>query len=827
MSRIGRIRTGILLVALIGELSFIGAGAFAETWTILVPQSLQTDEAMKLALDDLQTTGQKFGTPVLIAGDNAAVSGNVILVGGAEDNKQSAALLASGHLPAIESPKDSQGYTLAEFDADGGRGIVVASRSTIGEVYGLYWIYDRLRVHRRIPSDISATREPAMKVRLGGAWGRSGTGGSSREEIQQALRLSMNWVAGPAILDLVPWDSEPEATINAANRENARELIAYAHAMHMNYFSFANEFTFHPSLLAKHGATLNPEDPKFWDAVQDKFRMLFTALPELDGVELCNDDISGFWDNYVPYDVMHETPEADWSYPKRFRTFVKKVHDVVSDEFHKEYFHFTWSLVDGEVHTQPSVFREIFTDEIPTNNFYVMPKVTRADRWWHQPYNPTFNLSPHDTIVLFETMNYYEGGKSNIFPTFSGQYFQRGLQTFLMPERSNLKGAAALAGIRGGESWGTRSAYSYVLYRLMWNPDDDMEQIARDFCSIQFGPKAAGGMAELYLLSPRAYQYGLNIEPISYGQFNSHYHMRVGEFPVQGYPNIDHGREHLEWLRKIYLRCKPWEEETLDDIRDGRAVAESMCEKFQAVKPSIEDGALAESIQNRLEMTRYLIETNQRYVESIFAYFDYMDAPSPYRLLRLGEVYEDTRKTCKTFRSLPGYGYTLWGIEELMKAMAEARDDVDQARKSLAEAPSRTELETAIAAQQALYTKVLEEHKDAAVKSAHMRVLIDGRDIVKFQGTGYTIDHIQWDGAQVKDFTSIAPLPEKEVTVIPVNIESRPLHPFVMEQPNEKNGYTARIYLDDVPGGNGWVEFDLYYLEGAPDEFGLEVPWKN
>ncbi|MBL7645191.1 MAG: hypothetical protein JNK74_03265 [Candidatus Hydrogenedentes bacterium] len=826
MARSYRAKTphAIVFALFLLSLAVPGALVHAESWTIVVSPELQSDEAMKVVLADLQATGPRFGIPITIADDDGTVAGNVVLVGGPEVNARAASLTESGTLTPLSPPEDGQGYTIVPFDNAGARGFAIASRDTIGTVYGLYWLHDRLRVYRRIPDSVAVTREPAMKVRLGGAWGRFGSGGSSREEIQQALRLSINWVPGMPILDLVPWESEPEASINAANREKTRELIAYAHAMHMKYFSFANEFTYHPSLLESRGATLNPNDPKFWDAVQDKFRMLFTALPELDGVEICNDDISGFWDNYLPYDVMHETPEADWSYPKRFRTFVKKVHEVVAEEYDKQYFHFTWSLVDHEVHTQPAVFREIFTDEIPTRNFYVMPKVTRADRWWFQPYNPTFNQSHHDAIVLFETMNYYEGGKSNLFPTFSGQYFQGGLQTFLLAEHPNLKGAAALASVQG-DGWGTREAYSYVLYRLMWDPNDDIKQIARDFCAIHFGPNASEGMADLYLLSPRAYQYGLHIEPISYGQFNSHYHMRVGEFPVQGYPNIDGGREHLEWLRKIYLRCKPWKRETLESIENGREVAESMFAKFETVKPTLEDRSMGESIQSRLDMTRKLIETNQRYVESIFAYFDFMDRPDEGRKERLDRTLDETRKTCEAFQGVPGYTYKLWGIEELMKAMAAASEDVDAAREALEAAPTRSALESTIASQQALYAKVLADNKDNAVKFAHMRVLIDGRDIVNFRGAEYTIDHIQWDGAQVKDFTSIAALPDDNVTVIPVNIESRPLHPFVMEQPGEENGYTARVYLDDMPGGNGWVEMDLYYIDAPPEDLGLAVPW--
>lgn len=812
------------LIVAIAAIAAVAVPLYAETWTLVVPPALQADEAMKVVLGDLLATGPKFGQAFQVSDDALPVTGNVILVGGPQENRQSQMMIAKGALESPTFPNAAEGYTIATFDSDGGRGHMVASQGTIGLVYGLYWVHDRLCVHRRIPAGLACTREPALKIRMGGAWGRRGNGGSSRNEIQQALRMSINWVAGAPILDLVPWDSEPEATVNAEQREKTRELIQYAHAMHMQYFSFANEFTYHPTLLAKHGATLNPNDPNLWDAIQDKFRLLFTALPELDGVELCNDDISGFWDDYLPYDIMHETPEADWAYTKRFRTFVKKVHEVVADEFNKQYFHFTWSLVDHEVHTQPAVFREIFTDEVPTNNFYVMPKVTRADRWWFQPYNPTFNQSPHNTIVLFETMNYYEDGKTNLFPTFSGQYFQGGLETFLLPENSNVKGAAALANIQGN-GWGTREAYAYVLYRLMWNPFEDMEQIARDFCAIHFGPNAAEGMAKLYLLSPRAYQYGLHIEPISYGQFNSHYHMRVGEFPVQGYPNIDGGREHLEWLRKIYLRCKPWEVETLNSIRNGHAVAEEMFAHYASVKPSIEDRVVAEKLQNRLDMTRRLIETNQRYVESIFAYFDYMDRPDEGRKEHLERTLEETRKTCLDFSNVPGYGYSLWGIEELMKAMAAASADVEAARQTLQTAPSRAELEGTIASQQALYANVLAEHREQAVKFAHMRVLIDGRDIVNFHGVEYTIDHIQWDGAQVKEFTSLAALPADKVTVIPVNIESRPLHPFVMEQPSEENGFTARVYLDDMPGGNGWVEMDLFYIDASPEELGLAVPW--
>ena len=799
------------------------ANATQAQWTVVTPSALQADEAVAVALEDLQETSAGLGVQLVVVDDTAATSTASILLGSPSVNRQTQALLGGAFRPP-SPPDNPEGFRITPWAQTHQPHLLLSAGGPLGYAYGLYWIRDRMLVHKEIPVDLEALREPAFPIRLGGAWGRWGFGGRSKEEMRIALRNSINWVAGAPVLDLVPWESEPEATHNARTREETRELISYAHSMHMKYFAFANEFTYHPSLLEKHNATLSPADPKFWDALQDKFRMLFTALPELDGIELCNDDISGFWEHYRPYDLLHENPEADWSYPKRFRTFVKKVHEVVAGEFDKEYFHFTWSLSDHEQHTQAAVYRDIFTDDIPTNNLYLMPKVTRADRWWHQAYNPTFNQTPHETIVLFETMNYYEGGRTPLFPTFSGDYFQRGLQTFLMPHDSNVRGVALLASVRG-DSWSTRDAYAYLLYRLMWDPYEDMNQIARDFCAIHFGPAAAEGMAEIYRQSAHAYKYGLHIEPISYGQYNSFYHMRVGVFPVEGYPGIDGGREHLEWLRKIYLRVRPWAEETLDDIRDGHAVAEQMYGRFQEIRGDLSDSAVANDLENRLDMTRHLIETNQRYVESMLAYFDYFDQPTEERKMRLEDALNETRTTCARFAALPGFDYKLWGVETLLAAMASALENLEAHQRTLEATPNREELEAAIAAQQRRFATVLADHKVGAVKFAHVRIQVDGRDILHIHGDSYRIEHIRWDHPHVQEFTFSAPLPRQEVTVIPHDIESRPLHPFILEQPSPTNDFTARIYLDDLPGGQGWMEFDLYYIEESPEALGLAVPW--
>ncbi|MFC1794812.1 DUF4838 domain-containing protein, partial [Planctomycetota bacterium] len=782
-------------------------------WDIFISKSHQVDEAIKVALKELQQTGIKYGLIFTIQNGNKKLSQNSILVGSPDRNELTAKFI-NKHNIMLQEIEDPQGYEIVTQLIDGRKIMTVSGGSIIGDIYGIYWIWDRIRVFKEIP-EINVKRNPALKTRISLSWGRRGSAGETKEQMHRALQYSFNWISGPAVLDLVPWNSEPERTNNKKNRERTKKLIDYAHKLHLKYYSFANEFTYHPSLLAELGASLTPDDPKFWEALQEKYRRLFRAIPELDGIELCNDDISGFWENYRGFDLMHEGENCEWRYDKRFQTFVKKVHDVVVGEFNKTYFHFTWSLVTYEQGSEANMFRRIFTEEVPVQNLYLIPKITTADRWWHQPYNPTFNLTPHNTIVGFETMNYYEGSQSNIFPTFAGQYYQAGLQMILRHKSNNVKGAGYLVGSQR-DGWDTRSVYSYVLFRLSWNPNEDMKQIAEDFCAIHFGRAAAKKMAEIYLLTPVAYKYGLHIEPVSYGQFNSFIHMRVGTFPAQGYPSIDGGKEHLDFLHTIYLRCKPWKFETINDLDHGLKTSEIMVDKFKSTESLIADSNIALKIKNALNMTRLLIHTNNLYVKTAFAYFEYRENPLPHQRNILNEFYKQLIQARDKFKTAPGFGYRLFGVNQILKNTEQVLTNLDKTEQRLEILPTREELEQTITEEQQSYKQILERYKKDAIKYMHFEVEIDGRDILIIKDNEYQIEHLRWDGPSVKQCQFFGKLPQKVITVIPKDIESRPMHPFVLQQPNKENDYTTKIYLYDKPGGFGIVNFDLYYIPKNP-----------
>ncbi|MBI3853354.1 MAG: hypothetical protein HY298_24165 [Verrucomicrobia bacterium] len=799
----------------------VTAGAPAAQWDIILARQLQQDEAIRVAIEDLKQAGTACGVSFEIKDDQQKPERNCILVGDATQNEQTSMLASGLGLAGITHP---QGYHIITRNLDGHKVMIVTGGSIVGEVHGLYWIWDRLRVERSLP-DIQVRRQPVLENRISLAWGRSGGDGDTREEMRNALRYGLNWVSGPAILDMVPWSAEPERSQNEKNRARARELIRYAHSLHLKYFSFANEFTYHPDLLKEFGASLSPCDPAFWDAVQAKFRKLFQALPELDGVELCNDDLSGFWDNYRSFDVMHDPPECSWPLDLRFRTFVQKVYDVAVNEFHKTYFHFTWSLVSFEQHNQPDVFRKIFTAAVPVTNLFLIPKLTAADRWWFQPYNPTFNQTPHRTLVGFETMNYYESSSAHLFPTFAGQYYQAGLQLFLKNPQNNIRGSGYRAG-PDPAGWDSQSVAAYVLWRLSWDPDEDIRQIARDFCAIHFGAEAAEGLAQIYLLSPTAYKYGLHIEPVSYGQFNSLLQMRVATFPAAGYPEIDGGKEHLDFLQDIWLQCKPWQAETYSYLDRGLAKAAEMESLYLAVKPKIQNAVLAREVENALRMTRLLIRVNNLYVKTAFAFFAYREIPSEEKREALRNLYEQLSAARDEFVHAPGFDYQLFGVDQLARNVKEMIEDRARAESRLAKAPTRKVIENTILQQQEKYRQVLLDHASEAVKFLHFDGAIDGQDILSVNASQWHIEHLRWDGPEIKECKVLRPLPKMPLCVIPQDIESRPLHQFVIEQPSQANSFTAKIYLNDAPGGKGINRFDLYYVLKKPEELGLSVPWQ-
>ena len=807
---------GLMLLIIVSVVfcCLVDCGQAWADWTVVVPQKLAKEEAIKVAVEDLISAGSAHGTRIKIMAESEQSKDDVIFVGGPTDNAVVRRMCDAGTLN-LAGVTNVEGYEIATLPTPGHKTIVVAGGSVLGNVYGLYWIWDRLRVYGQIP-DINTKREPSLQIRF------TRIVVQNKEDIRRALRYGLNLVFGENPLRLVPWNAEPENVENERYRAETRELAAYAHALGLKFVTFGTEFTYHPSLLKEFDATLNPADPKFWEAVQAKYRRLLKAMPELDGVCTFTADEQAFWGNYKTFDMMHGGEGCDWELAKRYRTYIIKMWEVVVGEFDKILMNHTWATNMFEQQSQAEVYRAIFTDAVPTGNLYLFPSFTQNDRWWFQAYNPTINQTPHNTMVVCEMMDYQEGGDT--FPTFPGLYFQSGLKTMLDVENTNLKGISL--DMPSTDNWLARSLTAYSVSRLSWDHHSDVRGIADDFAGIHFGQAAAKGMGELLLMSPVAYAYGLYIEPVAYGEFCSLPHIRVGQFVGIGCPRIDGGKEHIEFLRKIYLRCRPWIPETLMYLDHGLETANTMLEKYEAVQGSIKDPSLEKGVTQSLQLMQRLIQTNNCYVRAVFAYFNYSENINDENRQQLVTAHASLLEARDRFAATPGFEFQLFGVDQLLLNIDQTLSDPVRAAQILANAPTKEGIAKLVAEEQANYERILERYKAEAVQILHWRGRIDGEDIVRVCGPDVTVEHLRWDAAFVEKCEVLANLPKSVVTIIPRSIQSRPLHPFVLEQPSPKNGFTAEIYLNDLPGGGDWWEFELYYIPRSPVELGLRPSLK-
>ncbi len=807
----------LLVLALFATASAPAQQAWAaETWTIVTGPALERDPAIVAAVEDLQKDGKPLGLTFAHVTQPPGDLRRVIAVGDEARNTLTASLVRDQTVRLVELAAP-QGFQVVTRAVNRAPIVVVAGGSVAGDVYGLYWLWDRMRVHKRI-LPLNVVRRPAFPVRL--------TGARTPTQLRNALRYTATWVTGAGILDLVPWDTEPERSRNEANREKLRRFARIVHDYHMKLLAPGDELVYHPELLAKFGAKLDPADPALWKALQEKYRRLLRAVPELDGVQIRTGELTRVRGDYRPFDIMHDPPSSDWTLERRYRTFLQKMHAVVVGEFDKIYFHRTWVTNAHEQHSDPDVYKRIFTPEVPQRNLYLSPYMSLADRWYYQPYNPTFNLTPHHMLALLSILDYHADANANVCPSFPGQYHQGGLRSILAVSQSNVVGVHF--GAPSASAWDTLNLTAYTVFRLAWDPHEDLRQIAKDFAAIHLGPAVADEMAEILLLSHRAYKDGIYVKPVAEAiRGNTLPHLRLTRFRMRGTPEIDRGRAHVDWLEtSMYEPSRERIDEAVEHLDRGLAAAMEMEKRYEGLAGRIENAKLAKRVGDGLTLTRWLVATNNRYVKTCFAYFRYREKRDATHRDELRQALTELKEARTRFVEAPGFCYHLYGIDQLIRNAEAALADLEKAEHALAGAPAAGEIDALVVRQQQAHTEALAKRSADAVRVFRWRGRVDGKEIFRVRGKAVEIEHLQDDPIDEEESVFAAALPAREVTVLVKDLTSRDTHPFLLEQPTRQNDYTAKIHLfDKLPGYGRW-EFELYYVDAPPQDLGLAVPWQ-
>lgn len=785
-----------------------------EVWTLLLGPESAADGAVAAAVEDLTAAAESVGLRVVVAEAPPAPPFRAIVVGDGAHNPDAEPLLEAAGFDDKPEP-DPQAFSIRTRKREDGTIVSVAGGSTLGEAYGLLWLRERMLIQDAMP-ELNERRAPAVPVRL--------TNARRPADLRRALRYTATWVTGPVVDELAPTLSEPVPPDVAARREEAAALARAAHALRMKCLAASDEVSLLPSWIEQFSAELDPDDPHFWEALQAKYRRLFSAVPELDGVQIRTGELTQVASDHLAFDVMHAGPEA--SLPERYRIFVQKMHEVVVGECDRIYFHRTWVPNVTEQHSDPAVYRAIFTDAVPTHNLYLSPYLSRGDRWYHQPYNPTFNLTPHNMIALLAPLDYHADGSVNVAPAFPGAYHQEGLLRILAPEDSNVRGVHF--GLPDEDGWNTRALTAYTVYRLAWEPRVDLREVAEDFAALYVDREAASPLAELLLLTLPAYRDGLYVKPVAERRaWNNLPQLRLTTFEARGFPHIDRGKAHLAWLEEnLYEPSKGRFDEAREHLDRGRGAARRMETLCAEAAPRIGDPGMRRRVVESVELARRLIEVNGLYVRTAYAYFDYRNQPDADHRGRLAELTNRLRDEAAGFREAPGCRYRLFGIDALLRAAEDAVADLDRAVAALEAAPDEAALEDLLAEHQRKYAAFAQDPPPGSVKLLTWRGRVDGKEILSVRGRDLAIEHIQDDPHQPGAHRLHAELPERPVTVWMRVLESRPIHPFVLQQPRADNDYTVKVFLFDREPGYGEWALELYYVEGPPESHGLAIPWQ-
>lgn len=791
------------------------SNAHGETWHIVLGNPGASDLAIRYAIEDLNAAGKPLGIDFVSVQKSEADGVNTIAVGDEHRNPLTSAWRRQG-VVSLEGVANPQGFEIRPVRISGARAMVVAGGSVEGDVYGLYWLWDRLRVFKSVP-ELEVKREPALVVRSGNA--------TTLKALRTALRYTANWVMSIDGNGLIPWDEELLRTESATNRIEGQRLLDEAKKLHIRLLAYFDEYSYLPSELEAHHASLTPADPALWDLLQDKYRRLFTAMPELDGVCIRTGELTRVVEPLKPYDVMHEPALPEWPLDRRYRTFLQKLHEVVVGEFGKIYYHRTWVTNTTEQHSNPEVYKAIFTAEVPTENLYLSPYLTMGDRWFYQPINPTFNLTPHKMLVLLAPMNYHEGSRSTVFPTYPGLYFREGFDAIWRGAEGNIVGSQF--GAVGGDGWGSNELTAYTAFRMSWNPQEDPRAIAEDFAAIHFGRGAAKAMGDVIMMSGEAFKHGLYVKPMAESiRGNTLPHLRLDTFVVQGFPALDHGKEHLLWLRRtIYEPSLPRMEEAVRYLDQGVELTVRMLDTGRAAQTHFDSPAMARKVLESLDAAHLLVATNCAYIKVCFAYFDYRDSKSDEARDILHARTSELKKTVERFRAVPGFDYKLYGIDQLIRSADAALTDLTAEEARLSRAPEAERVFEVVRTAQQKEAEVLASLPSEATKVLHWKGMVDGRDILHIRGGEVTIEHLMADAIQESEAEVPAPLPARRVSVVVRDLRSPALHPFVLEQPTPENDFTAKVYLFDQAPGYGQWEFEVYYIDKEPESLGLNAPW--
>lgn len=776
----------------------LGAAAplagFGATWSIDLPSTLADQGTVRIGLADLREAMGRLGHTLATAETPAPSSGAVrVRIDPDFPEKE-----------GFEWRSDAEGATLT-------------ASTPLGAGYGLCRMAWLCRVEGAFPP-ADRREAPVLPHRLYSAGGAprvtyegpaaepddiAETVERFRKELGHAVRLGYNRLVLLGLEHYVPWDDPHYGPRAERYRAHLLAMIAEAHSCGLEVLLGGDEAVYLPSDLETRGASPSVKDPLFWEALQDKYRRLLTALPELDGVVTRTGEQQPALD-FRHIDIVYSRETSpDPRMEERYTQFLKSVHGVVAGEFGKLYVHRTWAVGDWGHHSVPEIYTRSLTDDVPTENFIASIKATKQDQWFYGvAFNPTFGLTPHTTIVEGELHNQYHGGGTLL--DYPGRWLAAAMAY------ARLGGAQGIFARQNDPEETTPSAILHLFSRLGWEDKPDTARITREWAAHRYGSAAAESAANLFLDSAAAIEKGYYLRPLLTVGWNPIPLIRTNQFVAQGNALFDSGRGHDEFLRRHYLMCKPFFEETYAEIGEGADRMERMGSDFVAIRDRIDSAEAAADLEQLILHSRSALALVRDYYRTMLSYGAYSENHSPENRDRLERDSEGLAASLDSYRAEYDY-YRTAGAEILMELAKRSLEDPESARKVLEEAPTPEALRARFDRIRDECIARLSELGDRARRVLSWRGTVDFRILIHAKGTEvrYEILRGMAVGSPTVEFDR--PIPEEkggEWLVKPIDV---PAVAAVLSPPAPENDFTLTLFVENPTPGSAHFAFELYW----------------
>jgi len=706
-------------------------------------------------------------------------------------------------------PRHPQGFIFSCKTVDGRKQWTVLGYSSLGAAAGLAWVADRIKVTGEIPES-NVTRFPKLERHFNNTAPADNTLADpvnpkfKRE--QERLREEFLSAVQFGATDLLPYDrnelawvgpdTPPESVL--IRREAFREYIRIAHELGLRVFLVGDELIYRDEWLKAMNAELCTQDPNLWEVLREKLRSVLRAVPELDGILVRTGEIIPRGE-LKAFDLVHHRCEREQrSIELIYQQILKTCHGVIVGEFGKEYIHRTWVTSSHEQHSIAEVYERIFTDEIPTDNLIVSIKLTRTDQWQFQQLNPTFGCSPHKTNVEVETSRFKRGMEAPIMD-FAAERVASGMQFALNRGAVSVSNAGGTAGHAPGD------AARYMIWRFSWDPGADVREVISDWAATTFGRDHAQQVADVFLALDKAVRNAWYVRPLAVTHWNPSPHIYVDRFALKGIPPWDRGAGQDKFLFEVYLQCKPWIQDTLDEMDMGIAVWRDARDSFAGIADDLQDRETVAQVRSDLERGVYALQLNRAYIAAVFACYAYRENPTEEGRELLGERIESLKNALQEHNAHdPYYGTT--PIEVFLDVAQRSYENPGKTERELKEAPTAQDVHAMIQEAAKNDDALLAQHPKAKTVFRWSGTL-DGRDILSITEKEYTAQHFIADpiGNVRKEF--LAPFPKDGQYVIR-RLKGRG-HIYMMEPPSPENNMTAKVLVDDPLPSSDVHAFEL------------------